>query len=141
MVKNSFNPYSTGFSSFIHPETPFSHTPFRKFQSLFYWILFFYHFHFHLPVQYFQQFQSLFYWILFFYLKFREHLPFLYLVSILILLDSLLLSNVDGNIVRSVKVVFQSLFYWILFFYIIWMECLLMLLKVSILILLDSLLL
>ena len=87
-------------------------------------------------------FQSLFYWILFFYNGYKIYFPcwvawvsililldslLLYLVdfvdtdyipniSILILLDSLLLLEVMPNTQGHLEV-FQSLFYWILFFY------------------------
>ena len=37
-----FNPYSTGFSSFIVLKAEYESNPDFKFQSLFYWILFFY---------------------------------------------------------------------------------------------------
>ena len=112
------------------------------FQSLFYWILFFYNFYSNPSVDYFlcfnpystgfssfiyngpsykwykDEFQSLFYWILFFY-KEPNYLGEEgdIFVSILILLDSLLLYS-EHSIGRRIYEVFQSLFYWILFFYI-----------------------
>ena len=110
----SFNPYSTGFSSFIQINQTLK-SFFPKFQSLFYWILFFYIFKksqksldilcfnpystgfssFISKLKYNKKdgkkFQSLFYWILFFYWELWKLWIVHMQVSILILLDSLLL--------------------------------------------------
>ena len=87
---SGFNPYSTGFSSFI------------KMKGVIFDELF--------------KFQSLFYWILFFYLLGMKNYIKILDVSILILLDSLLLFYESlGDFILTNK--FQSLFYWILFFY------------------------
>ena len=62
----SFNPYSTGFSSFIKEWLKLIKFV-TKFQSLFYWILFFYEVMKKAEEIFETRFQSLFYWILFFY--------------------------------------------------------------------------
>ena len=61
-------------------------------------------------------FQSLFYWILFSYWQKITLRKSLYMVSILILLDSILLFEKAGK-KYTFENKFQSLFYWILFFY------------------------
>ena len=67
---------------------------FSMFQSLFYWILFFYMENPLVMTESVSVFQSLFYWILFFYF------------------------GVNNDLKLRINV-FQSLFYWILFFYVL----------------------
>ena len=61
-------------------------------------------------------FQSLFYWILFSYVEYMGKSKEKKKVSILILLDSILLYEIETGFLTQ-KNVFQSLFYWILFSY------------------------
>ena len=114
----------------------------ERFQSLFYWILFFYNVEGRLEKRSVWMFQSLFYWILFFYFSIS-----FFKSEILSMFQSLFYWILFFYINIKVKlklqeISFQSLFYWILFFYnrrnklFQWISD-----KVSILILLDSLLL
>ena len=92
-----FNPYSIGFYSLINCTWTF-HIHIGKFQSLFYWILFSYRDNNIWNSGRTIMFQSLFYWILFSY----EQIYLVYQktenVSILILLDSILLSVLQSRL-------------------------------------------
>ena len=67
----SFNPYSIGFYSLILRQETFLNMTKIRFQSLFYWILFFYKKGTRSKFWSRWKFQSLFYWILFFYPFYR----------------------------------------------------------------------
>ena len=90
-TKVGFNPYSTGFSSFIPTTMEDEGLKIQMFQSLFYWILFFYYFLLLLMLHIFQCFNPYstgFSSFIMFDVKVRTKFN---KVSILILLDSLLL--------------------------------------------------
>ena len=85
-----FNPYSTGFSSFISISS-YSFLVYCRFQSLFYWILFFYKVTAYDQLRYLKSFNPYSTGFSSF-IGLRQNLEFKgALVSILILLDSLLL--------------------------------------------------
>ena len=141
MNYSCFNPYSIGFYSFIYDvrfwiislygvsililldsillwsDTWRNGWRSILFQSLFYWILFFYYPWYWINFISFSSvsililLDSLLLWS-----KEIKTTRSLCGVSILILLDSLLLSTEEAYIKRG-NILFQSLFYWILFFY------------------------
>ena len=114
-----FNPYSIGFYSLIIIRTGGNLCP-KKFQSLFYWILFSYE-STAIPTTVLFLFQSLFYWILFSYLVDQiveeaapqSFNPYSTGFSFFII-------NLTPHPVNVI--LFQSLFYWILFFYPFYIE-------------------